>query len=173
MAPLVQYDPRATEVEVAGNTTLVLLPTIADNTLKSVTVTEIEAGTAFECATPAFGLVPSPSTRESQNLCDKDARTKPGTTTWSIEALELDAGDPQADNAFVEGLVEGETRYVVQRDGKPHLDAFVAAQKILAAEVTIQCVSRVPLQSGDDGGSYKWRIDLTVTKVEQFALVAA
>lgn len=171
--PLVQYDPRDAEMEIAGNTALIMLPSIADATLKSVTVTETEAGIAFECATAAFGLVPSPTTREKQNLCDKDARQRPGTTSWSIESLIVDAGDPQAANAFVDTLVIGETRYLVQRDGLPHLDAFAAGQKIMAAQVVIQAISRVPLAASTDGTSYQWRIDVTVDQVEQFATIAA
>lgn len=171
--PLKRYDPRDVEMEIASNTTLVLLPMIADSTLKTVSVTEIEAGVAFECATAAFGLVPSPTTREKQNLCDKDARQRPGSTTWSIEPLIIDAGDPQATNDFIDGLVVGETRYLTQRDGLPHLDAFAAGQKVANAQVTIQAVSRVPLAASTDGTSYQWRIDLAVDQVEQFATVKA
>lgn len=169
---LVHYDPRPTEMETAGNTALWLLPTVADATLATVTTAEIGGGQAFECATDSFGLKPSVKARTSQNLCDKDVRTKPGPTSWSIDSLTVDIGDPQAENLFLEGLVDGETRYIVQRDGLPHLDGPAAVQKVMIAEVSISKVYRAPLKVSTDGATYKWMIDLTVVKVNQFGVIS-
>ena len=149
-ATITEYNPDG--METAGNSRIVVIPTVAD--INKITVAEWNSGTAIECATTAFGLNVDVQMRERRMLCDKIARQTPGARTVSVEALVLELGDPQAENALMELLSEDARVVIAHRPGVEHTDAAAAGQKYEAVSVIVASQTLVAL-SNEDGQTYE------------------
>lgn len=146
-------------MEIAAKSRLVWIPTVAD--IDAISVTEFNTGTAFECATTAFGLVPEVTAREIRKLCDVITRRRVGSRSWSVEALVIDIEDPQAVNALLDLMAADSEGVLVHRPGLEHDAAAAAAQKYEAVKVTVASQALVPLSS-DEGSVYQATHELYV-----------
>lgn len=149
-ATITEYNPDG--METAGNSRIVVIPSVAD--IDKITVTEWNSGTAIECATTAFGLNVDVQMRERRMLCDKIARQTPGVRNVTTEALVIEAGDLQADNALLELLAQGARVVIAHRPSIPHETAAAAGQKYEAVEVIVASQTLVAL-SNEDGQTYE------------------
>lgn len=148
-ATITEYGPDG--MEVAGNSRIVVIPTVAD--INAITVAEWNSGTAIECATTAFGLNTETAMVETRYLCDKRARQRPGVRTTSMEALVVEIGNPQTVNPLLELLAADARVVIAHRPGLDHATDAAAAQKYEAVEVIItsQDLSAI---SAEDGQTY-------------------
>lgn len=149
-ATITEYGPDG--METAGNSRIVVIPTVAD--INAITLAEWNSGTAIECATSAFGLNVDVNMIEKKRLCDKIARQRPGNRNVTIEALVLVMGDPQAENAMLELLAEGQTVTIVHRPGIEHRTEGKVGDKYEAVRVQVSSQTLVAL-SEDEGQEYE------------------
>ena len=163
------YDPRPTAINVAANTTINLLPALADTTLAAVTLAEWNAGTTVQCAIREFNLSGSVATSSEQFLCDPEVSETTGATTWSVDPLVVQTGDPQAANSLLDALTPGTTRYIVRRLGLPHGAAGAIAQKVTVIQVQVTLKEVMPLTANADGQKFETRVHWAVKKVNQAA----
>ena len=167
------YDPRATAINVAANTTVAFLPAIASADLSVVTLAEFNAGTTVQCAIREINASGSVATSTEQFLCDAEVAQTTGATTWSIDPIVIQSGDPQAANPLLDALVPGTVRYIVQRRGLPHAAAAAAAQKISVFKVEVTLNEPMPMVANVDGQKYENRIHVAVKQVKLAAAITA
>lgn len=163
------YDPRATAINVAANSTINLLPALSSADYSAVTLAEWNAGTTVQCAIREFGLNGSVATSTDQFLCDAETMENTGATTWSVDPLVIQTGDPQAANALLDPLVPGVTRYIVRRLGLPHAAAGAAAQKVTVIKVQVTLKETMPIAANADGKKFETRVSWAVKAVNQAA----
>lgn len=169
--PLIKYDGRTDAVKVASNFTTVLAPVGVDATAPKVA--EIEAGTAYQCSIRTQGITGSPNNITDQFLCDEDQQETPGSVTWSMDPIEIQVGDPQVANAFLDGLIRGDRRWVVERRGPNHDTAFAAGDRVSVAEVEVSHVEWVAAAANTNGDKFQKRLHFAVKRYVPDAVVAA
>lgn len=147
------------DMKTAGNATIILTASIAD--MNAPTVAELDAGIAIECATRGFGSSTNVSTTSDQYLCDVEAREEEGARTRSLEPIEYDVADPQAEDAVLAIADEGMVYYVAVRYGVPHGEAVAADKYVDVFKVRTTSVDRVPLATSGNG-KFGNRITTTV-----------
>lgn len=156
-ATITEYSPDG--METAGNSRIVVIPTVAN--IDAITVAEFNSGTAIECAIERFGPTIDVAMREVRKLCDKRSREIPGNRKVSIEDIEFELGDPQAENKLVTLLAEDSTVVLVHRPGIDHRDPAAAAQKYQAIRGMVASLRLAPL-STDEGDTYRGILSLSV-----------
>lgn len=149
-ATITEYSPDG--METAGNSRIVVIPTVAD--INAITLAEWNSGTAIECATTAFALNTETNMIEKRYLCDKIARQRPGARNVTVEALVVEVGDPQAENALLSLLAEDSTVVIAHRPGVEHRAAAASGQKYQAVRVLVTSQNLVGL-SGEEGQTYE------------------
>ena len=168
-----KYDGRVGAIAVAANTTVNIMPAVADSTMKTVTVSEWDAGTTIECGIREFQSSGSHQPRTDQLLCEPTQTEERGTVTYSIDPTVVLVGDPQDPNPFLDGLVEGDTVYIGRRDGLPHDAAGASGQRIFMWRAEVVLVEPMGVAANADGSKYEARITWAVKAFERLATISA
>jgi hypothetical protein len=153
----IDYAPSG--VETIGMSKLAFVPAIADINVPKLT--EIEAGTGFECATESFGSTTSVNYKRRQKLCNKVASQRPSDRTYEIAPITLTMEDPQAAQTLIDELVIDSTQFVVHRPGKDHSVPFAVGDKVQVTKVIIASVDLVPL-AVEGGQEYEVSVAFSV-----------
>ena len=95
-----------------------------------------------------------------------------GATTWSVDPLVIQTGDPQAANPLLDALTPGTTRYVVRRLGLAHAAAGAVAQKVTVVKVQVTLKEAMPIAANADGQKFETRVHWAVKAVNQAAALA-
>lgn len=165
------YTGRETAVRTAKHHAAVLAPLVADPTLKTATLAEVNAGHAIQCSIKEIGITGSPNNESEQYICDEDATETAGATTWSITPLVLDAGNPQEANELVDNLVKGSILYVIERRGPVHDVEFAADALVSIAKIEVSHVEWVEVTANTAGEKFRVRIHASVRKYERVATI--
>jgi hypothetical protein len=163
MPPITVFPGRETAVTVAGNSAVNIMPAVADPNLASVTVAEWDAGEAIECSIRKVGLSGDIKNHDDQFLCDADSVEYAGTVKWSIDPIEIQAGDPQKPDTWLSSLQRGQTVYIGQRYGIPHGAAAEAGQVInQLTKAEVSNVGWKAVEANTDGSKFEKVISFAV-----------
>lgn len=172
MAPINVYSGRARMTRVAKNHAAWMVPVVADATLKVGTVAEVLAGQAIECSIKKIGVTGDTSMESDQYLCDEYETETAGPIKYSLDAIEILAGDPQQADPFIEGLTAGETVYLIERRGIEHSTEPAAGQRISIAKLEVALVEWVEAEA-NTSDKYRYRLHFAVAGYEPFATIVA
>ena len=149
------YDPD--DQLTAGNTTICIMPAVADATLATVKLAEWNAGTTVQEATEEWSTTTDASTISRKKIGDKVATQKPGSRTYTMTDTVLVASSPQTANVLVEGLTLDAIRFVAVRPGLDDTTAAAASQKLWVIKAQVLSVDPEPVTT-EDGNSFAWRV---------------
>lgn len=125
-----------------GFVTLGVVDAIAD--INAPTLTEIDTGITYECATEAFENSSSVDAATIDWLCDPVSESLPGNITHEIGDLKI-KWDPQDSELIDQTFTPGTTKYLWRRDGIAHDEAPTAGQLLWIWEVKITSVDPSPV----------------------------
>lgn len=150
MAPCTSFAPDARLT--AGNVVIGIAPAIADIT--APTLAELNASTAIQCSTEAFGSTTSVTKNSRKMLCDTVAKENVAKRQYGVDDLTIMVGDPQdaATTTFL-GLFPLDTvKYLWIRPGKDDTVALDVADKVqvIAAKVDSVDLRTVSNADGDE-----------------------
>lgn len=140
------YNPEG--IETVANSRFVMVPSGA--VLDALTIAEIDAGTEFTCALTEFESGADSSENEDKRICRRDAGKRAGSVTYSINDFPIIQTDPQEEDPFIDGLVSGVQRIIVEFPNITPGTATAAGQKYYAWKSTLK--SRVPGKISTDDG---------------------
>lgn len=170
---LALYDGRTTSVNVAGFTTVVVMPAVAGFDTPAVTAVEIDAGTRIDCDIRKVGVSADVKNSQDQFLCDESKTEFAGAIEYSMDDLVLQAGDPQNPDPFLKTLTRGTVVYIGIRRGLKSAEPFAAAQvmnELIKAEITYNGWAEA--EASDDGKKHERLIKLAVKDAEMDVVIS-
>lgn len=153
------YDPD--DVYTAGNTTIVIMPAVADATLAAVTLAEWNAGTAIQEAIEEFSTTTDASTITRKKIGDTVATQKVGQRTYTVSDTVLVAESPAAASTLIASMTWGAIKYLAVRPNVADSTAGAATQKLWVLKVQVRACDPEPITT-EDGNSYQWRVKWVV-----------
>lgn len=170
MSVVTVYDPDG--VATAGNSQIGIAPIILD--INNPLVSELSAGTVFECATEAFSSTTNVSNVTRKKLCDLVATERPGDRNYQVEQLSIVLDDPQGeDQPLLDMFGLDDTIYLWHRPGMAHDAAIEDGQKVQVVQAIVASVDLAPI-STEAGEEYEFLVGLSVQgRTQVFGTVTA
>lgn len=147
--PTTFYDPAG--VNTAGKSQIGVVTAIAD--IEKPTLTELSAGTAFECAIESFGLTISASSTSRKKLCDLVATKTPGNSEYDDLEFSFVLDDPQAaTQPLLDKFTTGSTVYLYHRPGEDHDTAIATGDmvQVIKGKVMKRQLDQVTTDEGQE-----------------------